>query len=124
MPSKKDKSNQYLAMWDNQGLECILNVTEHLNEIKTHEKKVMWNILKDPDFKDVGPPKLPLQQMILRAKFNSQRSYEIYEFTSTMSLEELRSVFDETPQPIVEWIRKNGYKIYSDYVPANKKVIS
>lgn len=124
MPSrKKNASTHYLAMWDMLGLECIFNVTKHLQEVEDHEKNVMWNLLKDPNFKDVGPPSLPLNMMILRAKVNSQRAYEIYEFNSTMTEFELREVFENDPQPVVEWIRKNGYKVYSDYVKAERKMI-
>lgn len=110
-------------MWDNQGLECIFNITEHMKEVEAHEKKVMWDILKDENFKDVGRPKIPLQQMILRASFNSQRAYEIYEFNSTMTEQELRVEFENNPQPVVDWIRKNGHKVYSDYVKQDRKMI-
>ena len=111
-------------MWDMTGLECIFNVTEHLKDVEDHEKKVMWDILKDSNFKEIGPPKIPLQSMILRARFNSQRCYEIYEFNSTLEKDELAEVFKENPQPIVNWIRKNGHKIYSDHVKHDKKIIT
>lgn len=111
-------------MWDMLGLECIFNVTEHLKEVENHEKIVMWSVLKDSNYKSNGPPKIPLNMMILRAKVNSQRSYEIYEFNSTLSEDELREEFERDPQPVVNWIRKNGYKVFSDYVPQDKKVIA
>lgn len=124
MPSrKKNGSTHYLAMWDMLGLECIFNITEHFKEIEDHEKKLMWNMLKDPDFKDIGPPKIPLNMMILRAKFNSQRAYEIYEFNSTMTESELRKAFANNPQPVVDWIRENGHKIYSDYEKTERRMI-
>jgi hypothetical protein len=53
--------------------------------------------------------------MILRARANSQRSYEIYEFNSALDIEVVKELFKTDPQVIVNWIRKNGYKIYSDY---------
>ena len=123
MPSRKKNANHYLAMWDMQGLECIFNITDHMKEVEAHEKKVMWDILKDENFKDVGPPKIPLNMMIMRARFNSQRCYEIYEFNSTLSEAELRGVFENDPQPVVNWIRENGHKIYSDYVKQDRKMI-
>lgn len=123
MPSRKKNANHYLVMWDMLGLECIFNVSKHLKEVEDHGKKVMWNLLKDPDFKDIGPPKLPLNMMIMRARFNTQRSYEIYEFNSIMSESELRKEFACDPQPIVEWIRENGHRVYSDYVKSDRKMI-
>ena len=59
----------------------------------------------------------------MRARYKSQRSYEIYSFNTTMSEREVRNIFAEDPQPIVEWIRENGNKIYSDYVKQERKMI-
>lgn len=72
---------------------------------------------------DESPPAIPLQKLILRARYNSQRSYEIYEFCSTLSLDDIKSVFEDNPQFIVDWIRTNGYKVYSDYTKPDKKLI-
>jgi hypothetical protein len=69
------------------------------------------------------PNPIPLQMMIMRARFNSQRSYEIYSFDTSMTMDEVRDIFEEDPQPIVEWIRENGNKIYSDYVKNERKMI-
>jgi hypothetical protein len=49
--------------------------------------------------------------------------YEIYEFNSTMGYKELTEVFNDDPQSVVEWIRENGKKVYSDYVKQNRKMI-
>ena len=111
-------------MWDMLGLECIFNITEYLKKVEDHNKKVMWNILKDSRFKEIGPPNIPLQHMILRAKVNSQRAYEIYEFSSTMTEKELRKEFTENPQPVVDWIRENGHKVYSNYEKTRRKIIA
>jgi hypothetical protein len=59
----------------------------------------------------------------MRARYNTQRSYEIYTFSTDMTMNQVREVFAVTPQPIVEWIRENGNKIYSDYVKQEKKFI-
>ena len=61
------------------------------------------------------PRPIPLNQMIIRARMNSQRSYEIYEFKSTFDIDEVKELFKTKPQLIVNWIRENGYKVYSDY---------
>ena len=123
MPKKTSKITHYLAMWDMLGLECIFNVNKAKAEIEQWEKEKMWLILKEQSPVRSKPDPIPLQHMILRAKVNAQRSYEIYEFNSTMDEEELRNEFDRDPQPIVEWIRENGTKIYSDYVKNQRKII-
>ena len=123
MPSlRKNKTKHYLAMWDMLGLECLFDVDKHMNEHNEWEKRKIVAILKE----ELIPPKpesIPLQQLILRAKFNSQRSYEIYEFTSTIGYDGLKEMFNDDPQPIVEWIRINGKKVYSDYIKQERKMI-
>jgi hypothetical protein len=122
MPSRKKKENNFLVVWDMLGLESIFSVDEALNEVESYEKDKTWKILKG---ESVGkrPNPIPLQMLIMRARYNSQRSYEIYSFKTSMSMNEVRKLFADDPQPIVDWIRANGNKIYSDYVKSKSKVI-
>ena len=113
---------KFIAMWDNTGLECLINVDDHEAELEAYEKKKMWNVLKDLKLIELKP-KLPIQQMIMRARFNSQRHYEIYGFTSYESEEWIKDTFKNNPQLIVNWIRENGQKIYSDKVETKDVVI-
>ena len=36
---------------------------------------------------------------------------------------DLKEAFEIDPQPIVEWIRENGKKVYSDYAKQDRKLI-
>ena len=121
MPSRK-KTKHYLAMWDMLGLECLFDVNYHMNKHNEWDKQKIISILKEERIPD-HPPSIPLQMLILRARVNSQRAYEIYEFNSTMGYNELKEAFNDDPQPIVEWIRENGKKVYSDYVKQDRKMI-
>ena len=122
MPSRKKKGNSFLVVWDMLGLESIFSIDDAMAEVENYEKDKVWKTLKDePIGKKPNP--IPLQLLIMRARFNSQRSYEIYSFNTTMSEREVRKIFAEDPQPIVEWIRENGNKIYSDYVKQERKMI-
>ncbi len=123
MPSsRKKKTKHYLAMWDMLGLECIFDVGAAKEEIENWEKGAIWSTLKEESH-GKKPNPIPLQMMLLRARTNSQRSYEIYEFTATMDIDEVKQVFKDDPQIIVDWIRENGHKIYSDYVKSDRKMI-
>jgi hypothetical protein len=93
-----------------------------MNRNNEWDKKKIVSILKEEKLPE-KPPQIPLQHMILRARVNSQRMYEIYEFNSTMGYKELTEVFNDDPQPVVEWIRENGKKVYSDYVKQERKMI-
>lgn len=100
-------------MWDMHGLECLFSLSEW-------EKLLVWNILKD-----VPPPIAPNPKMlIMRAMANSQRKYEIYIF-ETDGLDEgiVRSSFEQTPQFMADFIRKNGYRLYSYSEDSNEVVI-
>lgn len=107
-------TNTYLAMWDMYGLECLFNVTEW-------HKRTTWAILAEKE----KPDSPSIQMMILRAKTNSQRCYEIYSFNTepNVSEESIREMFKTDPQGIVDIIRRQGEKIYSDRSETQKQVI-
>jgi hypothetical protein len=97
--------NKFLAMWDCNGLECLFDISDL-------EHDAMIAGLKDEPFKTP----FNLTMMMMRARANNQRSYEIYVFeTSDISYNEVKAMFEDSPQVIVDAIRKNGNKIYSDY---------
>jgi hypothetical protein len=121
--SKRKKTKHYLAMWDMLGLECLFDVDQHMKEHDAWEKEKIVAILKESKTHPINPPGIPLQMMLLRARVNAQRAYEIYEFNSTMEYDELKESFNDNPQPIVEWIRENGKKVYSDYFKSERKMI-
>lgn len=104
---------KFLAMWDCNGLECLFDITNT-------EHDAMIAGLKNEPFK------LPfnLSTLMLRAQFNSQRSYEIYIFeTDDLDYSQVKELFEESPQFIVDAVRRTGRKIYSDY-SKKEKVIS
>jgi hypothetical protein len=107
-------NSKFLAMWDCTGLECLFDITdlEHdgmISALKGETSKMPFNIT----------------MMMMRARYNSQRSYEIYsfEFAGEYSKDEVVEMFEENPQGMADLIREKGNKIYSDY-NAKQKVIS
>jgi hypothetical protein len=106
-------SYRFLAMWDCNGLECLFDITDL-------EHDAMISGLKNE------PIKTPfnLTMLMMRARFNTQRSYEIYIFETTdMDYDSVKNCFEDNPQFIVDLIRQKGNKIYSDYTK-REKVIS
>ena len=123
MASNKKSVKNFLAMWDNQGLECIYDIDQELTEQQEWEKTKVWNTLQG-----VSTPtrnsNIPLKQMIIRAKANSQRHYEIYQFAAQgLDIEDIKIAFEDDPQFIVDHIRKNGKKIFSERFEIEKSVI-
>ena len=122
MRSSKKKTTRFVAMWDMLGLEALINVTKIEKEHEQWEKENIFRILKEQD-PTPKPPHVPLQMMILRAKANSQRHYEIYAFDSELSEEDIRETFESDPQVIVDAIRNIGHKFYSDRANKRQQVI-
>ena len=113
MHSSKKKTTRFVVMWDMHGLESLINVSKIEKEHEQWEKENIFRVLKE-DNTTLKPAHVPLNQMILRAKFNSQRHYEIYTFDSELSEQDIRETFENSPQVIADAIRNVGYKFYSD----------
>jgi hypothetical protein len=123
MASNKKSVKNFLAMWDNMGLECIFDIDQELSEQEEWEKSKVWNTLKGVET-PLRKSNIPLKQMILRAKVNSQRHYEIYQFAAQgLDIEDIKIAFQDDPQFMVDHIRKNGKKIFSERFEADKAVI-
>jgi len=107
-------NSKFLAMWDCNGLECLFDITDL-------EADAMMAGLKNEVFR------MPfnLSMLMMRARTNSQRSYEIYifEVEGAVSKDEMIEMFDNNPQYFAELIREKGNKVYSDYT-SKKRVIS
>ena len=115
MASNKESVRNFIAMWDNMGLECIFDVDAEMAQRDAYNKNKVWKILKGEKVDEQYRSSIPLKTLILRARANSQRHYEIYQFTTDgIDMDDLKSMFEDSPQFLVNHIRKNGRKIYSD----------
>ena len=113
MHSSKKKTTRFVVMWDMNGLESLINVSKIEKEHQQWEKENIFRILKE-DNTTIKPVNVPLDMMILRARVNSQRHYEIYTFDSELSEQDIRETFEDNPQVMADAIRNVGYKFYSD----------
>lgn len=102
-------SDTFLVSWDCQGIEAVVNVTEY-------EKEQVWAELSNQD----PPARLQsvISHLMLRARANPQRHYEIYtmQVESGISEEDVREMFENDPQGSADLIRERGNQIYSDRV--------
>jgi hypothetical protein len=106
--SKKSfKEHQFLVMWDCNGLEYVADIT-------ADQQRVIWEKLRGketPRHAYANP-----QHLMLRAKFNPQRHYEIYTFNATEGIgeQDVRNMFENNPQMAADTIRGIGHCMYSD----------
>jgi hypothetical protein len=95
----------FLFMWDMYGLEFCQDVT-------TVEKRNMMKALKNEQLERP----FNLNALLLRARFNSQRNYEIYTMTVEKGIteEEVIEWFNTNPQNAVDQIRARGRRLYGE----------
>ena len=91
-------------MWDCNGLEAVEQLPD--------PAETTFALLKGTE-----PPKPPnIMHWRLRAQFNTQRHYEIYVFEATKGIttEDIRDMFEASPQTAADTIRGIGTVFYSD----------
>ncbi len=93
----------FLFMWDMYGLEFCQDVT-------AVEKRNMIKALKNEQLERP----FNLNALLLRARFNSQRNYEVYTMTVEQGIteEQVKDWFKNNPQEAVDQIRARGRAIY------------
>jgi hypothetical protein len=104
-------NHQFVVVWDSTGLEYIGDIT-------LDEQQRTWSALKGEELKYTIPN---LGHLMLRARYNSQRHYEIYIVTATdgITADDIRDMFEAAPQKAADTIRRLGQCLYSDR--ANKE---
>lgn len=91
-------------MWDCNGLEAVEQLPD--------PAETTFALLKGST-----PPEYPnIMHWRLRAQFNTQRHYEIYVFevTKGITVEDIRDMFEASPQTAADTIRGIGTQFYSD----------
>ena len=108
--------HQFVVMWDNQGLEFVGDWTEYSQD-------KMWSELQD---KKPTKTFVNLMHLQLRARYNSQRHYEIYIVNAVegITADDIRAMFDADPQAAADLIRERGHKFYSDRLETQKLKIT
>ena len=110
-------SHQFLIMWCNEGLECCIDVTED-------QQRRMWQQLKGERVSESAIPNY--NHLLLRARYNSQRHYEIYSVAATdgITAEDIYEMFEASPQSAADTIRRLGHCMHSDRATKNRVLIT
>lgn len=126
----KRKHNVFLLSWDMTGLETVLDLTT-LEKLRHEEEKIrMMQILSDPEARDPGDQtgaalNRAVQGILLRARVNSQRHYEVYTIQTDAGISErdMWELFTSNPQHAAELIRERGNQLYSDRIEQRTQLI-
>lgn len=112
--SEQEGSNRFLLSWCSEGLEYICDINE-LAYSDTLEALT--------NGKTSNRSGSLLTSLLLRARVNSHRSYEIYlvEVSKEITIEDFERYFEENPQATADLVRARGTKLYGE--PRGKSVI-
>lgn len=113
-------TNAYIFAWDQTGIDSIVPITQY----EEWDKKNTWNVLTDQPV-ERNPINSIIQFLLLRARYNSQRHYEIYSIDCAFEINEAewREIWEADPQGTADLIRERGQKIYSDREDHKSQVI-
>ena len=113
-------TNAYVIIWCSTGLESVIPIGQY----ELIDRENTFRILSDAD-----PLSNPLNHIIstsvIRARYNSQRHYEIYAIEAHDGITErdIETMFENNPQASADLVRNIGHKIYSDRINAKQRVI-
>ena len=99
-----DRTEMFAIMWDCNGLEAVARVPNPAD--------TTFALLRGTE-----PPRAPnIMHWSMRARYNSQRHYEIYIITAQPGITEddIRAMFEADPQTAANTIRRIGHKHHSD----------
>jgi hypothetical protein len=110
-------SHQFLIVWDQLGLECCIDITED-------QQRRMWQTLRGEPVSETAVPNY--NHLLLRARVNSQRHYEIYtcEAVDGITAEDIREMFDASPQSAADTIRRLGHCLHSNRAQKDRVLIT
>jgi hypothetical protein len=109
-------SDTIALMWDCNGLEAVVNVTDI-------DRQRTWAMLQGRKKNQVpAPPNLLMWQM--RAQANPQRHYEIYLISAEndMTVDDICEAFHKAPQEMADTVRRIGHRYYSDRAPVKVSI--
>ncbi len=105
----------YVLSWDCTGLESVVCLSDIA-------KEETWQALKQDHTQDNGGKGRAdsisniVYRLTMRARFNTQRFYEIYliDVDESISDATLRKMFEDAPQAMADLVRSRGRVLYSD----------
>ena len=113
--------NAFIFSWDQLGIDSIVPISQY----EFHDQENTMRLLRDQP-RINNPLNNIVRSLLLRARYNPQRHYEIYAVDCTEEMDEVfwREQWEEYPQSTAELIRERGHKLYSDRAETHKVKIT
>lgn len=105
------KDQSFIFSWDIYGIESIVPISKY----EHWDQEQLMSLLRDGTTKK-NPLDGIIRSLILRARYNPQRHYEIYAIKCDGSLDEefWKKEWEENPQFTADLVREKGLQLYSD----------
>lgn len=114
-------TNAYLVYWCEEGLESVVPITEYEHWDRDNTFRVLNN-----QETVRNPVNSLIQNMILRARFNEQRHYELYAIDCDHSIQktDIEQMFETDPQTAADLFRSRGHRLYGNRAEKNRVKIT
>jgi hypothetical protein len=112
-------TNAFLFSWDQLGVESIVPIARYE---KWDQHQLVEILASRQDSSEPNPLNVIINTMMLRARFNTHRHYEIYAIDCAEELDEefWRNEWETSPQATADLIREKGVKLFSDRASADR----
>lgn len=102
----EDGYHRFIISWDDLGVEAV-------HDINAEQSKRVEAALREEAYEHQDPVQL-LEMILLRARFNTPRNYNVYAINMPDHLTEdaVRLMFEENPEIMFELVKKKGVKFY------------
>ena len=111
--------NSFIFSWTMNGIESIVPITQY----EEFDKSNLFNMIAGKKV-EKNPIDSIVRNILLRARVNNHRHYEVYAVECAIDLDEKFwwKQWDEEPQYTAELIREKGHKLYSDRATDKVKI--
>jgi hypothetical protein len=109
-------TNAFIFCWDQNGIESIVPISQYEDWDKTN----LFNMIAGRSV-DKNPIDAIIRNMLLRARINSHRQYEVYAVECDIDLDEKfwRRQWQSDHAHTADLVRDRGHKLYSDRTTNN-----
>lgn len=110
-------TNAYLVYWCEEGLESVIPITQY----ELWDRDNTFKVLSDQETVR-NPLNQMIQNMLLRARVNGQRHYELYAVDCDNSIDktDIEQMFEHDPQTAADLFRQRGHRLFSDRAEKNR----
>ena len=115
-------TNAFLFSWCMDGVEGVIPITEY----EDFEEKQIFEILSTGQVPKRSPLNSIVNMLILRARFNAQRFYEIYAIDCDESFTKdiWENLWESDPQGCAALVREKGVKLFGKPMMTGKVKIT